>query len=74
MELGLRTLTNLLLANATLLRCSNHVDIKLPDLILLQLDGEGVMQIGMTNQTGKVSRWHHEPVMCPQGALGWCLF
>jgi hypothetical protein len=35
MELGLRTLTNLLLANATLLRCSNPVNIELPDLISL---------------------------------------
>ena len=76
-ELGLRTLTDLLLANAMLLRSSNRVDIELPDLISLRLEGEGiaspcwplvlVMRTGKTNQTGKVD-------MCPQGALARYLF
>ncbi|KAN0075171.1 hypothetical protein V8E54_007782 [Elaphomyces granulatus] len=41
-ELGLRTLTDLLLANAMLLRAGNRVDIELPDLIFLRLEGEGI--------------------------------
>jgi hypothetical protein len=87
-ELGLRTLTDLLLANAMLLRCSNRVEIELPDLISLQLDGEGmaspcwplvlVMRTGKTNQNGKIEQVaafrHRDPLMCPQGALGWYLF
>ena len=87
-ELGLRTLTDLLLANAMLLRCGNRVNIELPDLISLQLDGEGiaspcwplvlVMRTGKTNQSGKVEQVaafrHRDPLMCPQGALAWYLF
>ena len=71
-----------------LLRCGNRVNIELPDLISLQLDGEGiaspcwplvlVMRTGKTNQSGKVEQVaafrHRDPLMCPQGALAWYLF
>ena len=87
-ELGLRTLTDLLLANAMLLRAGNRVDIELPDLISLQLEGEGiaspcwplvlVMRTGKTNQNGKVEQVaafrHRDPLMCPQGDLARYLF
>ena len=61
-----------------LLRCSNRVDIELPDLISLQLDDEGidslcwplvlVMRTEKTNQIGKIEQMVGF-LMYPQGIL-----
>jgi hypothetical protein len=87
-ELGLRSTTDLLIAHAMLLRAGSRVDIELPDMISLQLEGEGiaspcwplviVMRSGKTNRTGKVEQVaafrHRDPLMCPQGAVARYLF
>jgi Centromere DNA-binding protein complex CBF3 subunit, domain 2 len=75
---GPRALTDLLLVNNMLLRCSNRVDIELPDLISLQLDDEGidslcwplvlVMRTEKTNQIGKIEQMVGF-LMYPQGIL-----